>query len=166
MIKPEDQERVIESYERLTKAMEKEMDRISKIGPRAIPEVDFTEIQSNGGRLPSGLADVVREAGCIIVRGVVSEEQASNWERDLKAYTKKHPRVSGFPPHNPQTFGLFWTPAQVQIRSHPSVLQAMDAVSQLWHLTRDDGLFDMASQVIYADRYRVRRPSKGECPII
>lgn len=138
------------------------MAEIEKVGPRSIPEIAFSAVQQNGGRLPDTLADVVRETGCVIVRGVVPEEQASKWEHDLKKYTKDHPNVAGFPEHDPQNFSLFWTPAQVQIRSHPKVLEAMSAVSRLWHLPKEDSLFDMASQVCYADRFRIRHPSNGE----
>lgn len=141
--------------------MRKEADRIAKQGPRAIPEIDFATVESNNGSLPEGLADLVRQTGCVIIRNVVSEEQATKWESDLRDYTKRHPKVAGFPKDDPQNFSLFWTPPQVQIRSHPRVLKAMGAVSQLWHLSNDEAPFDMSSQVIYADRFRIRHPSLG-----
>lgn len=138
------------------------MSRIAEQGPKAIPEVEFSEVQRNGGRIPEGLEETVRRTGCVILRGVVSVEEASNWEKSLKSYTKKHPNVAGYPIHDPQNFSLFWTPAQVQIRSHPRVLEAMDAVSQLWHVSDDEKLFDFSTQVVYADRFRIRHPTKGE----
>lgn len=153
---------MIESYKRLKLALEKEIDRIAKQGPKSIPEVDFSVIESHGG-LSEDLQRVVAQTGCLIIRGVVSEEQATKWESDLRSYTKRHPKIAGFPKHDPQNFSLFWTPPQVQIRSHPRVMTAMDAVSKLWHLSSDDGLFDMSSQVIYADRFRIRHPSEGQC---
>jgi hypothetical protein len=161
IVKPEDKDRLIDSYHRLTKALETEANRISKLGPKSIPEIDFSTVESNGGKLPDGLADVARRTGCLIIRGVVPEEQASAWEKELKDYTKNHPKVAGFPVHDPQSFSLFWTRPQVQIRSHPKVLKAMNAVSQLWHLSSDDSLFDMESQVVYPDRFRIRHPSLG-----
>lgn len=105
--------------------------------------------------------DVVHETGCLVIRNVVPEQQALDWEEGLRQYAKRHPKVLGFPSHNPQTYSLYWTPSQVQIRSHPKVMKAMDAVSRLWHITRDDSLFDLSSQVVYADRYRIRRPGFG-----
>ena len=161
VIKPMDKDRVIESYQRVKQALEIDADRISKQGPQAIPEVDFSVVEAHGG-LPESLKDLVRQTGCLIIRGVVSEQQATTWENDLRSYARRHPKVSGFPQLNPQTFSLFWTPAQVQIRSHQRVLKAMNAVSQLWHLSDDDALFDNSSQVIYADRFRIRQPSKGQ----
>lgn len=111
--------------------------------------------------LPEGLESVVRQTGCVIIRGVVSEEQATQWENDLRSYTKRHPKIAGFPKHDPQNFSLFWTPSQVQIRSHPRVLKTMAAVSKLWHLTDENLPFDTASQAIYADRFRIRHPTLG-----
>lgn len=118
-------------------------------------------MQSHGGRFPENFVETVKQTGCVIIRGVVSEEQASSWESELRSYTKKHPNIAGFPKHDPQNFSLFWTRPQVQIRSHPNVMKAMHAVSQLWSLSRDDDLFDLSSQVVYADRFRIRHPSKG-----
>lgn len=163
LVKPENRERLVESYQRLTKSLAVEAERITTLGPKAIPEIDFADIEANGDRLPDGLADTVRQAGCLIIRGVVPEKQASDWEEELRSYTKKHPRVAGFPKHDPQNFSLFWTRPQVQIRSHPRVLKAMDAMSKLWHVSNDGALFDMSSQVAYADRFRIRHPSPSMC---
>jgi hypothetical protein len=139
------------------KALETEAGRISALGPKAIPEIDFADVEAHG-KLPDGLADVVRDTGCLIIRNVVPESQATQWEADLRTYAKEHPAAYGMPKHDPQLFSLYWTPAQVQIRSHPQVLKAMSAVSQLWHLSSTDSLFDLSSQVVYADRFRIRHP--------
>lgn len=96
----------------------------------------------------------------MILRNVVSEEQASAWEAQLKDYTQRHKSVGGYPVNNPQNWSLWWTPAQVQIRSHPRVLQAMDCVSQLWHVSDHTLPVDLASQVVYPDRFRIRYPSR------
>jgi hypothetical protein len=161
IVKPEHKIRLIESYQRLKVALEKEANRIESVGSRAIPEIDFSDIEANNGRLPDGLVDIVRQTGCLIIRGVVPEEQAVKWEKELKQYTQKHTGVSGFPKEDPQSFSLFWTKPQVEIRSHPRVLSAMQTMSEMWHLSRDDALFDMKSQVAYADRFRIRHPSLG-----
>ncbi|KPI34620.1 uncharacterized protein AB675_4941 [Cyphellophora attinorum] len=159
IIKPEDRDRVSESYARLKDALERESSRIAGLGPKAIPEVDFSIIESNGGQLPPSLVSVVHDTGCVIIRDVVSEAQATAWEAELKAYTKNHPKAYGFPKTNPTTYSLYWTRPQVQIRSHPRVMKAMNAVSRLWHVEDEAGcLFDLDSQVVYADRFRIRRP--------
>lgn len=143
----------------MTQALKVEAERIGELGPKAIPEINFRDIEANDGKLPDGLVNTVRQSGCVIIRGVVPEEEASKWEDELRAYTKKHPKIAGFPKNDPQNFSLFWTKPQMEIRSHPGVMRAMSFVSQLWHLSRDDSLFDMSSQVVYADRFRIRHPS-------
>lgn len=162
IVRPEHKDKLIESYHRLTKALQTEADRIERLGPRAIPEIEFSEIEKNDGRLPEGLVELVRQTGCVILRGVVPEEKAMKWEKELKEYTKNHPKVAGYPKNDPQSFSLFWTKPQVEIRSHPTILKAMKTMSEIWHLSRDDALFDMSSQVAYADRFRIRHPSVGK----
>jgi hypothetical protein len=111
------------------------------------------------GRLPEAFADIVRDRGCVILRNVVSEDQATAWEASLKDYVHRHPGVGGHPAKRPACWNTFWTPAQVQIRSHPAVIEAMRAVSQLWHVADPSTLIDLDSQVVYPDRFRIRYPS-------
>ncbi|KAF1977870.1 DUF1479-domain-containing protein [Bimuria novae-zelandiae CBS 107.79] len=55
---------------------------------------------------------------------------------------------------------LYWTPPQVQIRSHPKIMEAMNCISQLWTVNNPTVPIDLASQVVYPDRFRIRLPSK------
>ncbi|KAL2812731.1 hypothetical protein BJX63DRAFT_443355 [Aspergillus granulosus] len=160
LVMPENKDKVIESYHRLLKVLAEEVAFIEKNGPAMIPEIDFNEVRRNGGELPPSFADLVRDRGCVILRGVVDEEQAVSWESQLKHYTRRHRGVGGFPRENPQNWSLFWTPAQVQIRSHTQVLEAMRCVSKLWRVDDPSLPIDLSSQVTYADRFRIRHPSK------
>lgn len=162
IIKPEHKQKVIESYTRLCKVLRDEVALIEKNGPQMIPEIDFNLVHENNGDLPPGFADLVRDRGCCILRNVVPEEQASKWEAELKDYTKRHRTIGGFPKDNPQNWSLFWTKPQVEIRSHEKVLEAMSAVSKLWHVTDPTLPIDLASQVAYPDRFRIRFPSKDK----
>ncbi|CEL10619.1 hypothetical protein ASPCAL13736 [Aspergillus calidoustus] len=38
----------------------------------------------------------------------------------------------------------------------------MHAVGQLWHLSDEEAIFDLSSQVAYTVRFRIRHPSKNE----
>ncbi|KAL4872567.1 hypothetical protein BDV12DRAFT_193286 [Aspergillus spectabilis] len=105
-----------------------------------VPEIDFDDVVSNGGKFPQEFADLARERGFVILRNVVPEEQATAWENELSEYTKKRPKV--------------------QIRSHPRVLKAMDTVSGLWHVDDESLPLDLSSQVVYPDRFRICYPSK------
>ncbi|KAK0609086.1 Uncharacterized protein DIS24_g12514 [Lasiodiplodia hormozganensis] len=160
LVKPEHKQKVIESYARLQRALAAEVDLISKNGPAMVPEIDFNDVMQNDGTLPPAFAALVRDRGCVILRNVVPAAQATAWEAELKAYTARHRSVGGFPVDNPQNWSLWWTPPQVQIRSHPRVLAAMRAVSGLWHVDDESLPIDMDAQVVYPDRFRIRYPSK------
>lgn len=113
-----------------------------------------------GGNIPEGLVELVRDRGCVIFRNVIPTKQAESWEAELKDYTKRHKAVGGFPEDNPQSWSLWWTRPQVQIRSHERVLAAANAVSKLWHVSDPTAPLDLATQVTYPDRFRIRFPSK------
>lgn len=160
LVKAENKQKVIESYERLLKVLKDEVAFIEKTGPKSIPEIDFGIVRKNGGELPLDFIKHVRERGCVILRNVVPEEQAVAWETELKEYTRRHPQVGGYPKHKPASWSTWWTRPQVQIRSHPAVLEAMHTVSKLWHVTNENTPIDLDSQVVYPDRMRIRYPSK------
>ncbi|CAI7644266.1 unnamed protein product [Penicillium discolor] len=159
LIKPENKRKVIESYGRLLNSLELVVAHIEKFGSSLVPEINFNEVKENGGLLPDAFADLVRERGCVILRNVVSEQQATAWETSLKDYVSRHPGVGGHPAKKPAAWNVFWTPAQVQMRSHPDVLQAMRSVSRLWHSNDPSIPIDFDSQVVYPDRMRIRYPS-------
>lgn len=162
LVRPEKKQKVIESFKRLRDVLEQETAFIAKHGPSMVPEIDFQDIHNNGGELPKGFAELVRDRGCVIFRNVVPEEQASAWEAELKDYTQRHRSVGGFPTDNPQNWSLWWTRPQVEIRSHERVLEAMSAISKLWHVADPTATVDLGSQVAYPDRFRIRYPSKEE----
>ncbi|KAF4337908.1 DUF1479 domain protein [Fusarium beomiforme] len=167
LVKPENKQKVIESYERLVKILRKEVDHIHKHGSALVPEIDFDDVRKNGGMLPPDFTKLVHERGCLILRNVVSEEQAVSWETYLKDYTQRHPGVGGHPHQKPAAWNVFWTKAQMEMRTHPRVLEAMRCVSRLWHVSDPTIPIDLDSQVIYPDRIRIRYPSNdpGQFPL-
>ncbi|KAJ8106831.1 hypothetical protein OPT61_g9281 [Boeremia exigua] len=169
LVKPEHRQTVIESYHRLVKLLAIEVERIEKYGSSLVPEIDFEVLTATyaGGLLPPDLANLVRERGCIILRGVVPEAEATGWETSLKDYVARHPGVGGHPVNRPAAWNTFWTKAQMEIRSHPRVLEAMRSVSKLWHVSDPNTLIDLDSQVVYPDRIRIRYPTvePGQFPL-
>lgn len=81
------------------------------------------------------------------------------WETSLKDYIARHPGVGGFPKAKPAGWNVYWTEAQMQMRSHPSIMEAMKCVSRLWHVNDPSTLIDFDSQIVYPDRIRIRHPS-------
>jgi hypothetical protein len=43
---------VIESYDRLKQALAVEAEFIAKLGPKAVPEIDFADVRANGAFSP------------------------------------------------------------------------------------------------------------------
>ncbi|VUC27437.1 unnamed protein product [Clonostachys rosea] len=159
LVQPEHKQKVIESYDRLLSSLEREVDHIERHGSSLVPEIDFSVVSENGGEFPPGFVDLVHERGCVIVRNVVKEEQASAWEASLKEYVRQHPNVGGHPAKKPAAWNVFWTKAQMEMRSHPAVMECMKSVSRLWHVTDPNTPIDFDSQVVYPDRIRIRYPS-------
>ncbi|KAI1342308.1 DUF1479-domain-containing protein, partial [Xylariaceae sp. FL0016] len=162
IIKPEHEEAVAASYKRLKVALKMEMERIAQAQQAAIPEVQWEDVKKNGGIIPEAVAKRSREAGCVLFRNVVPEEQALKWKAELRDYTRRHPKVGGKPLSNPVFWLLYWTRPQVQARTHPEVLAAMESVMKLWHIEDETLPIDMASQVHYADRFRIREAGDNE----
>jgi hypothetical protein len=48
LVKPENKQKVIESYDRLVKILRKEVDHIDKHGAALVPEIDFDDVRKNG----------------------------------------------------------------------------------------------------------------------
>ncbi|KAJ9634474.1 hypothetical protein H2204_006299 [Knufia peltigerae] len=159
LVKTENKQKVIESYGRLLDVLSSEVKRIQNSGPFMVPEIDFEDLRKNGGDLPPDFADLVRDRGCVILRNVVPEEQAVEWGAKLKDYVHRHPGVGGVPFNKPAGWNVYWTEPQVQIRSHPAVLEAMNSVSRLWHVSDPSLPIDLGTQVVYPDRIRIRQPS-------
>jgi len=158
IIKPENVEKVKQSYARLLKALDVEADRIKSLQHKAIPECNYKDITENGNKLPESLIAESKHSGCLIVRGVVDPETAIKWKDDLRAYALRHPKKV----QSSSTYPYHWTPSQVQSRSHPDVLRVLNIASKLWQPSNDNVWVDLQSQVVYSDRFRIRYPEDGE----
>ena len=55
-------------------------------GSAIVPEVRYREIESNGGRFTEGDADLIRKRGCVVVRGMLPEEEAEEMRSELMEY--------------------------------------------------------------------------------
>jgi hypothetical protein len=115
---------------------------------------------NSDGLFTENVAKIIRERGCCIVKDVVSESQALQWKQSLLGYLKNHPDIPGVPPDDPQVWKAYWTPAQVEARSHPSMIACQRAMSRLYSVGPDNEV-DLDSQVMYADRFRVRPPGNS-----
>lgn len=162
IIKPENYEKVKASWQRLCKAMEEKSNEIGAAGSSYIPEIDFSEVAKNGNTIPAEATKLYRERGCLIIRGVTTKEQAKAWRDHSKNYIKKHPEIKGSPHDGvASNWYIHWSQAQVEARSHPRIMLLMKALGKLYKSHDPNALLDMDSQVVYADRLRIRKPGRS-----
>lgn len=120
-----------------------------------VPVVNYSNI-GEGGQFSPEVAEKIKARGCCVVKGVVSAGQALKWKKDMMDYVQAHPDVSGFPEEKAHTWKVYWTPGQLEARSHPNMIRAQIAMSQLYTVGSEDVDVDLKSQAMYADRFRVR----------
>lgn len=159
LVSPVYEERVKHSWQRLLNNIECELSEITEAGPNYIPEVQWNELNEHRC-LPSDKEAMFKKRGCIIVRGVVSEETALNWKSQLISYVTAHSELGGSPRSNPTNWWVHWSKAQTEARSHPNIMKMYRILGKVWKV-KDEALpIDMESSVVYADRFRIRYPGK------
>ncbi len=148
----------------------KEIQRILQAGDTPIPQLHYDEITR--GALNAIVADQVRRRGCVIVRDVFSESQASQWNDELTDYVEsnnyyeleKQKRgldkyFSELASDEPQIFGVYWSRPQIMARQSEQLAKTRAWLNRLWDIgPADYREFDPDHECSYADRIRRRRP--------
>ena len=84
---------------------------IQEHGGGIIPEISFNQITRNGNRIPSDIASKVYKRGILIIRSVLSKEEAASFYDQLTDYMENNgedPKAVG------KTFyEVYWSKAQV-----------------------------------------------------
>ncbi|KAE8376030.1 DUF1479-domain-containing protein [Aspergillus bertholletiae] len=132
-------------------------DKLAHWDSHMIPEIKFSAIKSNGGHLPDHAKRALKECGTIIVRGMVSSEEALVWKQRIRDYASANPSTTGFPANNPQVYELYWSKSQLEARSHPNMLLTQTALNQVWSADPEDPV-DTSVPITYCDRLRMRTP--------
>ncbi|TVY84971.1 Uncharacterized protein LSUE1_G000846 [Lachnellula suecica] len=142
------------SWLKVCKELEKVTDDISEKGTAAIPEVSYTELFE----LSPERKQVLKDTGCFVVRGVVSESLASEWFDNLKAYVADNkPNIGGWPSETPFVLRLYWSPTQLAARSHPHQLRLQRELNSWWHDSPTNPTMS-PEPLSYADAVRIRPP--------
>lgn len=154
----EDQTKLDKAYQRLLQSFEKEAVEIKEKGSGVVPQVTFAEIEANGGQFPAHIADEIRRRGCVVIRNVVSEQEARGYKNQVQAYINNHPgEIVGFPATDPQVWEIYWSHSQVKARGHPNFNTATLALNKIWHAS-DSTAIDLSKNLGYCDRLRIRKP--------
>ncbi|KAH7417572.1 hypothetical protein BKA64DRAFT_658222 [Cadophora sp. MPI-SDFR-AT-0126] len=148
------EEAIKSSWLKVCKELETLTDEISEKGTSIIPEVTYEELLELGEDKKAEL----QKRGCFVVRGVVSEELATKWYKDVKKYYEDNkPKVTGWPVATPFVLSLYWSPTQLSARSHPHQLRIQRELNSWWH---DSPTSPTTSPdpLSYADAVRIRPP--------
>jgi len=148
------EEEVRDSWVRLLKALREETRIIKELGNAVVPQIEFTDIDKPSEEFSC----LHKDRGVALVRGVVSEDQAIQWKKDVQDYICRNPHTKAFPADKPAVFELYWSSSQLQARTHPNLLKTQKFLMSHWRSSHENVLLSTQHPVMYADRLRIRPP--------
>ncbi|CAE6529377.1 unnamed protein product [Rhizoctonia solani] len=152
LISAENEDKLVESWNKLLVALKDRTEEIKKTGSPIIPQVEFNELSS----LEPSKIEEIKRTGCVVIRGVIDEPTAAGYKVQLEEYIRSNPETRGFPAGNMQFFEMFWSESQLRARSHPNVLSAAVWLNSLFH-ARETSAVSLSTPLMYADRFRIRK---------
>lgn len=150
---------ILDGWHRLINQLETQtLPQIQELGTKLVPEVNFSDIEANGGKLPEEVEKKLKACGTLVIRGIVPREQALGWKKEVREYITSNPSTGGFPANDIQVYETYWSKAQVTARSHPNMLAAHRAMNGAWSAEPEDPIV-LSEPLSYADRLRIRTVS-------
>lgn len=136
----------------------------------AVPQLDYKTICD--GKVSATDRERIHRRGCVIIRGVFEQAQATAWNEEIGRYIdendyyEKARAKAGMDQYfstlgssKPQIFGLYWSRPQAAARQAESMAATRSFLSRLWVTQKGETqFFDPDRQVVYADRVRRREP--------
>ncbi|RLV92547.1 Uncharacterized protein YbiU [Spathaspora sp. JA1] len=157
LIKPENVEKVTESWKKLLVEIESEFSRISKAGPSYVPRCDFSSIKDS--KLPQDISNLFKQRGVVMIDNVIDEQQIDTWFNELVEFCKDHPETAGYTFPNPTAwYNVFWTKPQTEARFHPNMKKLISTMANEFYVENNSTLLDLDTQIVYGDRIRIREP--------
>lgn len=158
------------AIDQFSASVEQEVDELITLrdaGESVIPEVDFGDIA------PTGFDDsqqaLIRKRGCVVVRGVIDEALANQWNEQLECYLRTNRYYedlaiaieqgdTGRAKH-PNILDIYWSRTQLEIRQAQPMEEVKRHLNSLWQVASfGPGSFDANNSITYADRVRIRQP--------
>jgi hypothetical protein len=94
---------------------------------------------------------------------VLPRQQALDLKQEAEEYiAANRSNVKAFPADSPAVYELYWTPSQVQARSHPNMLRAQSFLASFWHSSNPSSEISTTYTLSYADRFRIRQPGDAK----
>ncbi len=85
------EQKIRKSWDRLLKALEKQVKQVEELGSAIIPSVRYDELHD---KLPEFQKDL-KERGAGVIRGVIPQDEARAYKSDLEEYIKANPSTRG-----------------------------------------------------------------------
>ncbi|CAZ84668.1 unnamed protein product [Tuber melanosporum] len=140
--------------ERLLLDLDRETAAVKKFGSDIIPKVNFKELAS----LSKEKIEGIKKRGVVVIKNVLQYQKALAMKDSLKEHIKRNPRAAAPPANSPAVYELYWSPAQLAARSHPSLVASQGFVNSLRHSSLPSSVVDTSVCLPYADRFRIRQP--------
>jgi hypothetical protein len=77
------------SWHRLLASLREEIPLIAKLGPKAVPTIDFKDIDN----ATQEFRDEHKKRGVAVIRNVIPENEVLNWKQELKDYIAANPHT-------------------------------------------------------------------------
>lgn len=142
------------SWHRLLQRLEEEVEHISSLGSNVVPTIDFANITNP--EQTQAFRTQLRRSGVAIIRNVIPKETATTWRQEASEYLSQNPGTRAVPTKDPQLYELYWSPAQIKARAHPSVIAAQKFAMGIWESKDPNAKVSTNFPVTYADRVRIR----------
>lgn len=128
--------------------------QLTRDGSNSIPSFDMAHLVDSG--LSVSEMALVKERGCLIVRQVISEDEARKQYGILQTYVENNKsRVKAWPVESPSMLMLYDSPTQIAIRTHPNHLLLQKTLNNMWH---DQSGLSSPEPLLYSDGIRDRPP--------
>jgi hypothetical protein len=142
------------------------IEAVKAAGESAWPEIDFADIAY--GTVTQEQRDLVKERGCLVVRGHFERDQALRWDRQIVDYVDSNSFFEnyrgsgddffGSVGSRPEIYPIYWSHAQMEARQSDRMAAVHSFMNHLWtSSSMDVEWFDPDRDSLYPDRIR-RRP--------
>jgi len=161
---------VVESLEARLAAKVRDVQAAKADGGSAWVEIDYGDIAN--GTASDAQRQLVKDRGCLVVRGHFEREQALGWDQQIVDYVESNSFFEnyrgsgddffGSVGSRPEIYPIYWSHAQMEARTSDRMAAVQSFMNHLWTSTSMDvEWFDPDRDSLYPDRIR-RRPEGAD----
>ncbi|MER6546119.1 DUF1479 domain-containing protein [Streptomyces sp. NPDC001250] len=158
---------VYAAAERRVAARVAEIKAEREAGERVWPVIDYADIEN--GTVRAAQADLVKQRGCLVVRGHFPREQALAWDASIVDYVERNRFFENYTGpgddffgsvgSKPEIYPIYWSTAQMEARQSDRTARVQSFLNSFWTHTCDGvRWFDPDRDALYPDRIRRRPP--------